>query len=615
MSVDLANQLFVAPDRLGWEYREPVVPRPFPQPAPPWVEPSVPDTREWERQRAAAVHKALGRSVRSFFIVVVCAMVGSFVLPLGLGATAAWIGLPIMVPSSRINQAQHRYRALRRQLHARFDQNQAQWRQQASLHDAREHERFDSEMLWYPLHLLRQPGRVDVFGGTGHGWASLIVTLGSSSLATGNDITVLDLSDQQVGLELAELTRGRGEPVAVVELPRDGSRLDLLRGVDPDDLPDLLADAVQVVRRTSDDAGQRSLDIELIDAVVSRFDAPATFGRVVAGLRVLRRMHDVETDGQLSAGEVRALTAQVDMVGRTDRVQDELQFLTSSLELLTKDAGSAGGDDVGADQPVADAATLLGSKGLCVVSTSSSQRRRKDVLDGVVFHRVLAELRAASGRAGPRVLCVAGADRLGLDSLEELTDQARRLGLRLVLLFEHLRGDLKDLVGGADSTTVFMRLGNFGEADAAAQQIGRGQKFVLSQLTQQIGNTLTTGASDSDGEQEGFSTSQTSGGGSSRQGLRGSRQRNWSSSASTNRSTSWQKTTSTSQAHAQTDGVTVGRVHEFIVEPTQIQDLPHTAFVMTASGGSSRRIVLGDCNPGISLLPRVAAQPLQLPVP
>jgi hypothetical protein len=93
----------------------------------------------------------------------------------------------------------------------------------------------------------------------------------------------------------------------------------------------------------------------------------------------------------------------------------------------------------------------------------------------------------------------------------------------------------------------------------------------------------------------------------------GSRQSNWSRSEGTHRSESWQATRSTSDAQSKTDSVTLGRVHELIVEPTQIQDLPHTAFVLVTSGGSSRRITLGDCNPGISLLPRVADQPLELP--
>jgi hypothetical protein len=180
-----------------------------------------------------------------------------------------------------------------------------------------------------------------------------------------------------------------------------------------------------------------------------------------------------------------------------------------------------------------------------------------------------------------------------------------------VLMCEHLRGDLKDFVGGSDSTTVFMRLGNFQEADAAAQHIGRGHKFVLSQLTKQIGETLTTGTSDSYGVQEGVSTTSTDGRGYT-SGLSGGSNRNWSNATTESRTESWQKTMSESTARSETDGVTVGRVHEFIVEPTQIQDLPHTAFLLVGAGGSARRMVLGDCFPGISLHPRVSTTPLQL---
>ncbi len=49
------------------------------------------------------------------------------------------------------------------------------------------------------------------------------------------------------------------------------------------------------------------------------------------------------------------------------------------------------------------------------------------------------------------------------------------------------------------------------------------------------------------------------------------------------------------------------RVYEFSVEPTQIQQLPPTAFVLVDSSLGERRAALGDCNPGIVLLPRVAS--------
>jgi hypothetical protein len=73
------------------------------------------------------------------------------------------------------------------------------------------------------------------------------------------------------------------------------------------------------------------------------------------------------------------------------------------------------------------------------------------------------------------------------------------------------------------------------------------------------------------------------------------------------RTRSWQDTASRSQAESTMTGETRSRVYEFAVEPTTIQALPVTAFILVETGGSGRQVVLGDCNPGICLYDRVAA--------
>ncbi len=78
----------------------------------------------------------------------------------------------------------------------------------------------------------------------------------------------------------------------------------------------------------------------------------------------------------------------------------------------------------------------------------------------------------------------------------------------------------------------------------------------------------------------------------------------------------WENTESLSATDSQQDGAVLQRVYEFSVEPTQIQQLPPTAFVLIDSSLGDRRAALGDCNPGIVLLPRVAstARPAVPPV-
>jgi hypothetical protein len=69
----------------------------------------------------------------------------------------------------------------------------------------------------------------------------------------------------------------------------------------------------------------------------------------------------------------------------------------------------------------------------------------------------------------------------------------------------------------------------------------------------------------------------------------------------------WSETKNWSVAASVTHGETDQRVYEFTVEPTEIQALAPTAFILVESTGRGRRVVLGDCNPGIVTLDRVSS--------
>jgi len=171
------------------------------------------------------------------------------------------------------------------------------------------------------------------------------------------------------------------------------------------------------------------------------------------------------------------------------------------------------------------------------------------------------------------------------------------------MLVEHLRGDLQQLLGGSDSASVVMRLGNAQEASAAAEYIGRGYSFKLTQLSQQTGRTDTTGRSYSSGSSGGWSESSGRSGGRAGTG--------WSDSATSSVGWSTQEGTSESTAWSKTDGETATRVYEFTVEPTQIQSLPAAAFIVVESVAGGRRVVAGSCDPRIVTLAGVAADEYQ----
>jgi hypothetical protein len=616
----LVDRLFVPQERWGWEYVEParIERNPHADHQPIWYEPATPETQKWERNRAKAV-----RQVPLRLVIVVVAAILAFLFSQWLGYTVLLVGLlaafaPVMVPAQRIKQAKTNAAEQREELAKQFQQAHAQW-QANSFHFEREQTRQrESAPVWYPLKPHTGVSRVDVFGGTADGWASLLATLGSSLLQSGNGILVLDFTEQDIAGDLAEFAFQRRFSVKELDLPEDAERAQLLSGLEPTDIAEVLAESIHTMRKGNEGIDLRALDAELLAAVLERLESPPTFTRLVAGIKVLRRIHDVYADNEvLSVSEVRNLTTHIDIVGQSERVQQELQFLTSVLDLLAKQE-SATTTEVNADSPTNISTGIWPTQGLAVLTTNTSHQRRKDFIDRVLLHRVLHELRTYRRRNSDSVLIVAGADHIGMESLEAMARQARRSGIRLVLMLEHLREELQQLLGSSDSAAILMRLGNAKEATAAAEFIGRGYKFILNQITKSIGSTFTEGDSQSisDGDSISYTTGTNVGTsrnkGFGRQSRSRSKSDGTSESTATSRSKTWQASVNKSTADSTTDGTTLSRVYEFSIEPTQLQGLPPTAYILVEPGPSGRRVVVGDCNPGISLLNRVSHTPRRL---
>lgn len=626
-SAELADRMFVPWERLGWEYLEPAPPAPSPEadPMPVWTEPTPPETKPKPVRAAqqpkpgdAAANLVSAPFARSALVLAGSALVLIIVLngfgpiKIGLGVLAA-IGVlgAIMTPIHK-RAVLARFRRERDAAYAAYERELAGWRERVARHDEAERRRYAEALRWYPLTPWSGPERIDVFGGTGDGWASLLATLGCSLLRRGASLLLVDFTEQRVGDGLAEFATHQGHPVHQLTLPSDWSRWHPLAGLSGDEIAELLADTVHSMRESTGTAGgvhARALDADLLTAVVTRLDQPWTFARISGGIRVLRRLHDHASAEILTTDEVERLTSAIDTVGRSDRVAQELQFLTSVVELLAAEEPDPRTPSADDDQDAPHEGFIDG--GLTILRTTGTRRRRKDVLDRVVFHRVLRALRDRTGRSGQDVVVVAGADHLGRNSLEELARQAERCGVRLVLMLERLRGEAHELLGGRYSATVLMRLGNAREATTAAEFVGRGHTFVLSQLTRQLGATFTEGIASAYGVSEGFSEGNSV---SLSDGRIGSvaipfASATSSMSVSHSRTETWQDTVNRSLAESVTDGQTVSRVYEFTVEPTTVQSLPATAFVLVEPGPNGRRVVLGDCNPGIALLDRVATEP------
>ena len=171
-----------------------------------------------------------------------------------------------------------------------------------------------------------------------------------------------------------------------------------------------------------------------------------------------------------------------------------------------------------------------------------------------------------------------------------------------------------------------MRLGNAEDAKAASEQLGTEHRFVLSQLTETIGlsvtdttagsYTSTTGSVSSLAASWSVSEGSTRGTGRSRTGhgvmpvaanssrstqTSDSRSTTDSESASTgiNTSTAWGQTTSRATGDSESLALGLQRSREFLVEQHELQQLPASAMIITYAGPGGRRVVLADANPGI----------------
>ena len=598
---ELARRVFTGQERWGWEFVQPSAPPAHPdaQHPPAYSEPSGDEVRAME-ERVMTARKNRGTG---------CLLLLASAVAYPVGGPAAVVIVVVLVivlmattsPAARLRAARQRLEAARTSAQQDYKQRQHAWQSRIDAHHA-EHLRYNETLdTWFPLSLASGPSRIDVFGGTGNGWASLLATVGGPLLCGGTPLVVLDLTQQAVALELASLAAHRD--IAVAHVPMPGALLDadLSAEFTPEELAETMAEALSTMRPPGADVDLHTIDVDLVQTVAELLEGPVTFARLAAGLRVLLRVYDPApgAPGLLGPAEVESMTRAVDLLGQGERVQNELRYVRAQTELLTPRGQEAA---VPGDGRAAD---WWRPGGLTVVTTEDSVRRRKDFTDRFVFFRLVHALRTRAVAHGSGTLVVAGADRLGRDALESMAREASTAGVRLVFLLEHLREDTIQVAGGSDSATVFMRMGNGEEAKAAAQFIGQEHKFLVNQLTRQVGETLTEGRGSSYGGQRGVSDTNSSnhGGGTSGSSWGSSR------SFSTSLSRSWQDSTNTSTAHSTTTGENLSRVYEFTIEPTQLQALPATGLVLVETGPTGRRVVFGDCNPGINFLPRLSARP------
>jgi hypothetical protein len=479
---------------------------------------------------------------------------------------------------------------------------------------------FAGQAHWYPVWVPDDIDRVDVAGGTLPGWSAVLTMLAAPRLAAGGEVTVLDLSEGAAAADLLAVARGSGIEPLVWVMPDDLPRLDLGAGLPRHALADVLA-LTAAAPSGPDSPPDPAQDAAILERVLTVLGDGAAVGQVMAALRALGEVGDPRDDvrrGLLTAGQLDGIRTLYGS-GAAGRVVTERAWaLEARLHALA---------------PLGSALAPLPASPLRVVALDRKAGMASTAVLSAYLAVALTHLlrQAPAGKPWQHTLCLAGAERLRGDVLDRLCDACEATRTGLVLAYRTLPRHATQRLGRGNAAVMFMRTGNAGDAKAASEQIGMAHRFVLAQLTETIGTSVTGTVGDSytssvaDADSAGYSagtsetTSRSRGRGHSSTGLAPFSPRTGSGSRDLGRSqgttdsesvtrgitvsTSWGVSTSRAIGANESLARSVQRSREFLVEPHELQQLPPTAAIVSYAGRSGRQLVMADVNPGILALP------------
>ncbi|MBM2623337.1 hypothetical protein JIG36_48360 [Actinoplanes sp. LDG1-06] len=460
------------------------------------------------------------------------------------------------------------------------------WKQRRDDHERQQQATLDAMNEWSAATPSPGDRRIDIIGGTTYGWEAVLTVHGGSLLVTRGPMTLVDFTGDTVCEELIQLATATRRSVRRLRLPTELAEFDLLAGLTPGELVDCL---VEAMHGDAQGAGRadRSQDALVLREIVTALDGRITLTRLLAALRVLTDRPD--PDGLTPQESERLLDLQPDENRR--RLYTQMRRIEAFLHPLETMGSRAEGGAGTADLT-------------CLIADGEGGDAQNDLFKDLLVQWLTRLVRRDSQPMGSLVLL--GADEVHHRAIERLSTLCERHGVRLVLFFSHLRAEALHTIGGGE--VAFMRLGNHHEAGQAAEYIGKGHKFVLSQLTRTLGGNDTHTMADTSGQSraEGGSGGMSYGkrGRGRSYGKNWSRTRTWSQTLSTARSTNWN------------DASSVQRVHEYTVEPRVLQELPEYAMVLVKEQNQETVVQAVEVDPAIVMLPRVSMQPAgPMPLP
>ncbi|HEY2550125.1 MAG TPA: hypothetical protein VGI64_06070 [Streptosporangiaceae bacterium] len=495
---------------------------------------------------------------------------------------------------------------------------------------------------WYPVTVPAATHRVDIAGGTLAGWSALLTMLAAPRLAAGGEVTVVDLTEGGVAADLLAVARRSGIDPLVWVLPADLPQLELGTQLGTD----LLADALARTVSAADGATGRAQPGSGLAAGADPAGDAALLGRilhVLAGAPV-----SPAPTSQTAAPPIAPLIAALRVLGQIGGPADHLRSaaLTPAQVATLGSLAGRGAERLVVERAwvmesrlsvLAPLATNLSSRPPSRLKVAWLDRRAAATGNGVIAAYLAVALTALLRQAppGPRwrqTLCLLGAERLSGDVLDRLCDASEIAGAGLVLAYRTIPAHVRERLGRGDAAVGFMRLGNAEDARVAAEQIGTEHRFVISQLTDTVGASVTDTAgvsyssSVSSSESVTESDSVTSTGGRSHgrgrsgQGMlapfadfTGSASTDVSTSTAVSDSgsitagisagTSWGRSTSRAVGASGSLAMTAQRSRESLVEQHELQQLPQSALLLSYPTAGGRRVVLADANPAIMTLP------------
>ena len=478
---------------------------------------------------------------------------------------------------------------------------------------------FEAQRQWYGVNLPTGIDRVDVAGGTLAGWSALMAMLAGLRLAAGGQVTVLDLSEGVVAQDLLALAGHAGVDPLVWVLPGDLPRLDLGAGLSGGALADVLAVAAAAADPASppDPVPDRAI----LERIARVLGGQPDIAQLTAGLRVLAQIGDPRDDirrGRISAAHAEAIAGLYGRAASDQVITERALGLEARLRTL-ETLGSA---------PVTLPPSRLRVLALDRAAEVTGTQVLATYLTAALTHLLRRQPR---GPAWQHTLLVAGAEKLRGDLLDRLSDACEASGTGLVLTYRSLPAHVRERLGRGNAAVAFMRLGNADDARAASEQIGTEHRFVVSQLTDTVGDsvsdtgsssyTSTVGTADSvavsasasqgRGRGRGHGQSWSGLGAFAPRTASGHQESNWSEGISEslswtgghNASTAWGLQTARAVAASTSAARTTQRSREFLVEQHELQQLPPSAMIVSYASAAGRRVVFADANPGLLALP------------